>query len=54
MCSDEIKNQDETGIDCGGSCNACPTCEDEIQNQDETGIDCGGVCGACTGKFFCC
>jgi hypothetical protein len=22
-CSDGIKNQDETGIDCGGSCNSC-------------------------------
>ena len=24
-CSDGIMNQDETGIDCGGVCNACPT-----------------------------
>ena len=47
MCSDEIQNQDETGIDCGGSCKACPTCEDGIQNQDETGLDCGGSCVAC-------
>ena len=23
-CSDGIKNQDETGVDCGGVCNACP------------------------------
>jgi hypothetical protein len=23
-CSDGIQNQDETGIDCGGSCSACP------------------------------
>lgn len=23
-CSDGIKNQDETGVDCGGICNACP------------------------------
>jgi len=23
-CSDGIQNQEETGIDCGGSCNACP------------------------------
>ena len=22
-CSDNIKNQNETGIDCGGSCRAC-------------------------------
>jgi hypothetical protein len=24
-CSDGIQNQDETGIDCGGTCNACPS-----------------------------
>jgi hypothetical protein len=23
-CSDGVKNQDETGIDCGGTCDACP------------------------------
>lgn len=48
-CSDGVKNQDETGIDCGGVCTACvvETCSDGIQNQDETGVDCGGVCTAC-------
>ncbi len=46
-CSDGIQNGDETGVDCGGSCNACPTCSDGIQNQDETGVDCGGSCVAC-------
>jgi len=47
MCSDEVQNQDETGVDCGGSCKACPTCKDGIQNQDETGTDCGGSCAPC-------
>ncbi len=46
-CSDGILNQDETGVDCGGSCNPCATCSDGIQNQDETGIDCGGACSPC-------
>lgn len=46
-CSDGIKNQDETEVDCGGVCNACPTCDDGIQNGDETGIDCGGSCSEC-------
>ena len=46
-CSDGTQNQNETGIDCGGPCDACPTCTDGIQNQDETGIDCGGKCHAC-------
>jgi uncharacterized repeat protein (TIGR02543 family) len=51
-CSDGIQNQDEEGVDCGGSiCGACspdPSCSDGIQNQDEEGVDCGGsICGAC-------
>jgi hypothetical protein len=46
-CSDGIKNQGETGIDCGGPCAACPTCSDHIKNQGETGVDCGGPCAAC-------
>ena len=46
-CNDGQQNQDETGIDCGGPCDACSTCHDGIQNQNETGIDCGGPCSAC-------
>jgi len=46
-CNDNIKNQGETGVDCGGPCDACPeTCNDGIKNQDETGVDCGGGCVA--------
>lgn len=41
-CTDGIQNQDESGVDCGGVCDACPTCTDGIQNGDETGVDCGG------------
>ncbi|HQV97134.1 MAG TPA: hypothetical protein PLE29_05715 [Saprospiraceae bacterium] len=46
-CTDGVKNQDETAIDCGGVCTACATCNDGIQNGTETGIDCGGTCTAC-------
>ncbi len=48
-CDDGIQNQDETGVDCGGtSCPACPTCTDGIQNGNETGVDCGGPdCAPC-------
>lgn len=47
-CTDGIQNQDETGIDCGGVCEACPTCSDGIQNGTETGVDCGGTdCDDC-------
>ncbi len=49
-CNDGVQNGDETGVDCGGSCPACPpnpTCSDGIQNGDETSVDCGGSCPAC-------
>ena len=49
-CSDGRQNQDETGIDCGGPCDACPTCSDGVQNQGEADIDCGGPCDACGKK----
>jgi len=47
-CSDTVQNGDETGVDCGGSCSACPTCSDTTRNGDETGTDCGGSCKACS------
>lgn len=44
-CTDGIKNQGESGVDCGGPCPACPaTCKDNIQNQNEVRPDCGGPC----------
>jgi hypothetical protein len=55
-CSDGIKNQGETDVDCGGPCVACApvaTCSDGIQNQGETGVDCGGPCAACAPVATC-
>jgi|GEM_PF-6658035 len=47
-CVDGYQNLNETGVDCGGNCNAtCPTCDDNITNQGETAMDCGGPCAAC-------
>ena len=48
-CFDNIKNQDEENIDCGGVCEPCvaESCDDGIKNQGETGIDCGGPCKDC-------
>jgi len=46
-CSDGIKNGNETGVDCGGSCSACPTCSDGVKNGSEAGVDCGGSCAPC-------
>ena len=50
-CSDGIKNchneSCEIAVDCGGSCQACPTCNDGIRNQNEESVDCGGICNAC-------
>lgn len=53
-CNDGIKNGNEDGIDCGGSCEPCllPNCFDNLQNQDEEGIDCGGICKPCEIKKF--
>ncbi len=44
QCTNGKQDSDETGIDCGGSCGACPTCNDGIKNQGEEGADCGGPC----------
>lgn len=44
-CSDNIQNNGEVLIDCGGECRPCPpNCTDGIQNFGETGVDCGGRC----------
>lgn len=50
MCTDGVQNGNETGVDCGGSCQACPTCTDGVQNGDETGVDCGSSCAPCGGN----
>ncbi|VVB52594.1 Uncharacterised protein [uncultured archaeon] len=51
-CFDEIRNQFEEGVDCGGpACTPCPTCTDNIQNQGETQTDCGGPCKPCETCF---
>ncbi|MBR9699944.1 hypothetical protein GOV09_05795 [Candidatus Woesearchaeota archaeon] len=57
-CSDGVKNFDEDGVDCGGSCQAsCSTCFDAVMNCHklvngtqicEEGVDCGGLCQACS------
>jgi len=43
-CDDQLQNQGETGVDCGGPCPPCPSCDDKKQNQGEEGVDCGGPC----------
>ncbi len=49
-CFNGIQDGNETGVDCGGSCQPCATCDDGIQNGQETGIDCGGPdCEECSG-----
>jgi hypothetical protein len=46
-CDDDVQNGDETGVDCGGICQACTQCNNDTQDGDETGVDCGGSCAAC-------
>ena len=55
LCSDNIQNGDETGVDCGGSCSACApgSCSDGVQNQGEGGVDCGGPCAWCPSPSGC-
>jgi hypothetical protein len=45
-CSDATQNGDETGVDCGGSCDPCPSCTDGLHNGSESDEDCGGICSA--------
>jgi hypothetical protein len=47
-CSDEVKNQGEEDVDCGGHCVPCANCSDGEKNGSETGVDCGGSdCPSC-------
>jgi len=46
-CFDNLKNQGEEQVDCGGPCEPCPTCNDGILNQNEEQVDCGGPCKPC-------
>ncbi len=47
-CFDGVQNQDETGIDCGGtSCAACPACGDGICNGSESCFTCATDCAVC-------
>jgi len=48
-CSNRIKDGDETGIDCGGSCTNQNCCTNGYRDSElgEEGIDCGGPCAAC-------
>ena len=54
-CLDKIKNNGETGVDCGGPCPSCGTCSDGMKNQNETGVDCGGTscpsCATCSDRI---
>ncbi len=36
QCMDGIQNGSETGVDCGGTCQACTSCIDGVQNGAET------------------
>jgi len=54
-CKNNIKDGNETGIDCGGSCPRCieivpepeARCTNGVKDGNETAIDCGGSCPTC-------
>ncbi len=46
-CYDQVKNQDETDVDCGGSCPACANGKSCIINSDCVSSNCqSGICKA--------
>lgn len=56
-CQDGLRNGDEQGVDCGGSCGQCTplpvpdTCFDRqltLLPVAEEGVDCGGLCRPCS------
>jgi hypothetical protein len=47
-CHDGVRNQEETGVDCGGPCPPCVSCNNGKLDGDETAVDCGGSCPDCT------
>jgi hypothetical protein len=53
-CDDGLMNQNEDGVDCGGSCPPCNdgySCNDNILNGTEVSVDCGGECPPCFLNF---
>ena len=52
-CSDGIKNQNETDVDCGGSCQACANTKACKQNSDCLSFSCEGddTNKVCTGEI---
>jgi hypothetical protein len=42
-CTDGVKNQGESDIDCGGPCTGCPTGDSCVANSDCISLDCGGT-----------
>jgi len=54
-CRNQVMDNDETGIDCGGSCKPCTTtynCHNGVLDEGETAIDCGGNCPVCERELF--
>ncbi len=56
-CHDRVQDGDETGVDCGGSCMACPvpdpTCSDGLRDGFESDVDCGAACPPCAAGQVC-
>jgi hypothetical protein len=46
-CSNGVRDNGESGVDCGPGCEACTPCNNAVQDGDEAGLDCGGSCAPC-------
>ncbi|MBI4447626.1 hypothetical protein HY643_01475 [Candidatus Woesearchaeota archaeon] len=54
-CNDAKKNQNERGVDCGGTCQATDDCcYNNQKDEEEEAVDCGGsYCSPCTAVSLC-
>ncbi len=56
-CHDRVQDAGETGVDCGGTCGACPvanpTCTDGVRDGLESDVDCGWNCAPCANGQHC-
>jgi GH18 family chitinase len=43
-CHDQVRNQGEEQVDCGGPCPTCDPCKNGKKDTGEVDIDCGGTC----------
>lgn len=46
-CFNSVRDDSESGTDCGGDCMPCTGCVNGVRDIGEEDVDCGGTCMAC-------